>query len=95
MEHSSSVAVVPMSAGWSDLGSWDAIAALPGSEGAAGPIAAVDCEGCYMRSDGIQVAALGIRDLIVVASGARVLILPRGRSQEIKTLLSAMDSMAA
>jgi mannose-1-phosphate guanylyltransferase/mannose-1-phosphate guanylyltransferase/mannose-6-phosphate isomerase len=48
-----------------------------------------------MRSDGIQVAALGIRDLIVVASGARVLILPRGRSQEIKTLLSAMDLMAA
>jgi mannose-1-phosphate guanylyltransferase/mannose-1-phosphate guanylyltransferase/mannose-6-phosphate isomerase len=95
MEHSSSVAVVPMSAGWSDLGSWDAITALRGSEGAAGPIAAVDCEGCYMRSDGIQVAALGIRDLIVVASGARVLILPRGRSQEIKTLLSAMDLMAA
>jgi mannose-1-phosphate guanylyltransferase/mannose-1-phosphate guanylyltransferase/mannose-6-phosphate isomerase len=48
-----------------------------------------------MRSDGVQVAALGVRDLIVVASAGRVLILPRGRSQEVKTLLSAMDSMAA
>jgi mannose-1-phosphate guanylyltransferase/mannose-1-phosphate guanylyltransferase/mannose-6-phosphate isomerase len=95
MERSSSVAVVPMSPGWSDLGSWDAVAAVPGNQAPAGPITAVDCEGCYMRSDGVQVAALGVRDLIVVASAGRVLILPRGRSQEVKTLLSAMDSMAA
>jgi mannose-1-phosphate guanylyltransferase/mannose-1-phosphate guanylyltransferase/mannose-6-phosphate isomerase len=95
MERSSSVAVVPMSPGWSDLGSWDAVAAVLGNQAPAGPITAVDCEGCYMRSDGVQVAALGVRDLIVVASAGRVLILPRGRSQEVKTLLSAMDSMAA
>jgi mannose-1-phosphate guanylyltransferase len=95
MEHSSCVATVPMAPGWSDLGSWDALATLLGTEQPVGPITTVDCESCYIRSDGVQVAALGVRDLIIVASGGRLLILPRGRSQEVKTLLSAMDSMAA
>ena len=95
MEHSDRVAVVPMSPRWSDLGSWDALAALVGAEAHTGPITTVDCESCYIRSDGVEVAALGVRDLIIVASGQRLLILPRGRSQEVKALLSAMDSMAA
>jgi mannose-1-phosphate guanylyltransferase/mannose-6-phosphate isomerase len=95
MEHSSRVAVVPMCPGWSDLGSWDALAALIGTEEPIGPITALDCDRCYIHSDGVQVAALGVRDLIIVAAGQRLLILPRGRSQEVKKLLSAMDSIAA
>lgn len=99
MEKSSRVAVVPMAPGWSDLGSWDALAQLLEEEVDAqtplGRITAVDCDDCFIRSDGVQVAALGVRDLIIVASGERLLILPRGRSQEVKGLLSAMDSVAA
>jgi len=95
MEHSAHVAVVPMSPGWSDLGSWDALAGLIGAEVPDGPVTAFDCDSCFIRSDGVQVAALGVRDLIIVASGQRLLILPRGRSQEVKTLLSMMDSLAA
>jgi mannose-1-phosphate guanylyltransferase/mannose-1-phosphate guanylyltransferase/mannose-6-phosphate isomerase len=95
MEHSSRVAVVPMAPGWSDLGSWDALAALMDASRPLGPITAVDCNDCYIRSDGLQVAALGVRDLIIVASGQRLLILPRGRSQEVKKLLSAMEPIAA
>jgi mannose-1-phosphate guanylyltransferase len=95
MERSSRVAVVPMSPGWSDLGSWDALAALVGDSLADGPVTVLDCDNCYIRSDGLEVAALGLRDLIIVASGKRLLVLPRGRSQEVKRLLSAMESMAA
>ena len=95
MEHASNVAVVPMSPGWSDLGSWDALAALVGSGPANGLVTAVECDDCYIRSDGLQVAALGVSDLIIVASGQRLLVLPRGRSQEVKRLLAAMESMAA
>lgn len=94
MEHSSRVVVVPISPGWSDLGSWDALAQLLESA-THGPITALECDDCYFRSDGLQVAALGVRDLIIVASGQRLLILPRGRSQEVKKLLTAMESMAA
>src|SRR4051812_14142819 len=46
MEASSKVAVVPMSPGWSDLGSWDALAAMLGSAPPVGPVTAVDCESC-------------------------------------------------
>lgn len=94
MEHSSRVAVVPMSSGWSDLGSWDAIAQFVEC-GPSAPVTVVDCDNCYIRSEGLEVAALGLRDLIIVASGQRLLILPRGRSQEVKKLLSAMESAAA
>jgi mannose-1-phosphate guanylyltransferase/mannose-1-phosphate guanylyltransferase/mannose-6-phosphate isomerase len=95
MEHASNVAVVPMSPGWSDLGSWDALADLVGPGASSGPVTALECEDCYIRSDGLEIAAFGVRDLIVVASGGRLLVLPRGRSQEVKRLLSTMDSAAA
>lgn len=64
------------------MGSWDALAALDGAEEPLGAVTAVDCSGCYIRSDGLQVAPLGLQDLIVVASGDRPLIVPRGRSQD-------------
>jgi mannose-1-phosphate guanylyltransferase/mannose-1-phosphate guanylyltransferase/mannose-6-phosphate isomerase len=95
LESSSRVAVVPMSPGWSDVGSWDALAEIVGSSSQAGPVTAIDCENCYIRSDGVEIAALGVRDLIIVASGGKLLIMPRGRSQEVKKLLSAMDLMVA
>jgi mannose-1-phosphate guanylyltransferase/mannose-1-phosphate guanylyltransferase/mannose-6-phosphate isomerase len=95
MEKASNVAVVPMSPGWSDLGSWDALAELVGPGASSGPVTALECDDCYIRSDGLEIAALGVRDLIIVASGGRLLVLPRGRSQEVKRLLSAMDSVAA
>jgi mannose-1-phosphate guanylyltransferase/mannose-1-phosphate guanylyltransferase/mannose-6-phosphate isomerase len=94
MEHSDRVAVVPMAPGWSDLGSWDALVEVLDTR-THGPITTLDCDDCFIRSDGVQVAALGVRDLIIVASGQRLLILPRGRSQELKKLLSAMESIAA
>lgn len=95
MEKSNRVAVVPMSPGWSDLGSWDALASLVDGMDARGQVTALDCDSCFIRTDGLKVAALGIRDLIIVASGDRLLIVPKGRSQEVKRLLSAMDSLAA
>ena len=95
MELSSRVAVVPMSPGWSDVGSWDALAAIVNGTPHIGPVTAVECDNCYIRSEGVEVAALGVRDLIIVASGRKLLILPRGRSQDVKKLLSAMDASAA
>jgi mannose-1-phosphate guanylyltransferase/mannose-1-phosphate guanylyltransferase/mannose-6-phosphate isomerase len=94
MEKSSNVAVVPTSPGWSDLGSWDAMAELVGTAAPSGPVTTLDCEDCFILSDGMEVAALGLRDLIVVGSGKRLLILPRGRSQEVKSLLSRMPAAA-
>ena len=102
MEKAERVAVVPVSMGWSDLGSWDALHTIAdrdasGNAHAArdgGEIVAIDTANCLVRSDGARIAMVGVEDLIVVASGNDVLILPRGRSQEVKALLEAMKASA-
>ena len=94
MEKADRVAVVPVSMGWSDVGSWDALHALSNcdaSENACdGDVVVLDSSNCLVRSDGIRIAMLGMKDMIVVASGNDVLIIPRGRSQEVKRLIEAM-----
>ncbi len=96
MERETRVAVVPVAMGWSDLGSWDALHAITDSDtdGNAhdGDVVAVDTSNCFVRSDGIRVALVGVSDLIVVASGNDILILPRGRSQEVKKIIEAMKT---
>lgn len=93
MERSGQVATVPMNPGWSDVGSWDALCEMGLCDEAGnrlrGDIVAIDVENCLIRSDGVEIAALGISDLIIVASGGKLLILPRGRSQEVKRLIEA------
>jgi mannose-1-phosphate guanylyltransferase/mannose-1-phosphate guanylyltransferase/mannose-6-phosphate isomerase len=94
LEKAERVAVAPVSMAWSDVGSWDAVHALgPADElgtVASGKVVQLDTSNCLIRSDGPTVAALGVSDLIVVATGKHVLILPRGRSQEVKRLLEAV-----
>ena len=103
MEKAERVAVVPVSMGWNDVGSWDALHAISEldaagnahASGAAGEVIAIDTTNCLVRTDGMRVALVGVDDLIVVASGTDVLILPRGRSQEVKKLIEAMKARPA
>jgi mannose-1-phosphate guanylyltransferase len=89
MEKADRVAVVPVSMGWSDIGSWDALHAL--DAGHKGDVLALDTANCLIRSDGsIRIHAVGVSDLIVVASGNDVLILPRGQSQDVKRIVEAI-----
>jgi mannose-1-phosphate guanylyltransferase/mannose-1-phosphate guanylyltransferase/mannose-6-phosphate isomerase len=98
MEKAEKVAVVPVQMGWSDVGSWDALHGISEQDergnthrgDTGGEVIALDTHNCLVRSDGVKVAIVGVSDLIVVASGNDVLILPRGRSQEVKKLLEAM-----
>ena len=98
MEKAEHVAVVPVSMGWNDIGSWDALHSISNldaagnahSNGAAGEVIAIETTNCLVRTDGLRVAIVGVDNLIVVASGNDVLILPRGRSQEVKKLIEAM-----
>jgi mannose-1-phosphate guanylyltransferase len=88
MEKAERVAVVPVSMGWSDLGSWDALHALSDCDDADnachGDAIVIDSRNCLVRSDGPRIALVGVEDLIVVASGNDILILPRGRSQDVR-----------
>jgi mannose-1-phosphate guanylyltransferase len=95
MEKAPRVAVVPVSMGWSDVGSWDALHAISDcdSDGnvCRGDVIAIDTKNCLVRSEaGKRVALVGVEDLIVVATGDDILVLPRGRSQEVKKIIEAM-----
>ncbi len=94
MEKAERVAVVPVNMGWSDVGSWDALHALSERDNhgnaCKGDVLTLDSQNCFVRSDGIRIAMLGVDDMIVVASGNDVLIVPRSRSQEVKKLLALM-----
>lgn len=95
MEKADRVAVVPVAMGWSDVGSWDALHTLgSNADGDThhGDVIALDTSNCLLRSDGIRIAAVGVHDLIVVASGNDVLILPRGQSQDVKRIVEALKN---
>jgi mannose-1-phosphate guanylyltransferase/mannose-1-phosphate guanylyltransferase/mannose-6-phosphate isomerase len=96
LERAERVAVAPVAMIWSDMGSWDAVHALspadPHGNVISDQVVALDAANCLIRSDGPTIAALGVSDLIVVATGDHVLILPRGRSQEVKRLLNALKA---
>lgn len=88
MEKAERVAVVPVSMGWSDIGSWDALHEF-GVDSKGGGVE-IDVRDCLIRSDAIRIHAVGISDLIVVASGNDIIILPRGQSQRVKEITQVL-----
>ncbi len=94
MEHTEHAAVVPVTMGWSDLGSWDALwdMAEKDTSGNAlsGNVIAEDAKNCYLRSESGLVAALGVEDLIVVATDDAVMLAPRSRAQDVRRLVARL-----
>lgn len=88
MEKERAISVVPVSMGWSDIGSWQSLyeAAQRDARGnsvGAGQIA-LDSAGTLIRSSGPRVAAIGVEDLVIIATGDAVLVVPREQSQRVR-----------
>ena len=96
MEKAGDIAVAPMDAGWSDLGSWQAVweASDKDAAGNAAPGDAVlqGAKGCLVQTDGPTVALVGVEDLVVVVSGGAVLVVPRDRAQDVKAVVEALKA---
>jgi mannose-1-phosphate guanylyltransferase/mannose-1-phosphate guanylyltransferase/mannose-6-phosphate isomerase len=96
MEKAEKVAVVPVAMGWSDIGSWEALHALGPLDGGgnmlSGDVVAPDSRNCLVRSDGPVVVALGVEDLVVVATERAVLVVPRGQSQRVGEAIAALEA---
>lgn len=95
IEHAPSLLCVPLTSGWSDLGSWDAIARVlaPVDAGVAraGDVVSKDASGNVVFAPGRTVALLGVEDLVVVATDDAVLVAPRSRAQEVRELAAQAD----
>ncbi len=94
MEHTRRAAVVPVSMGWSDVGSWDALWEMGAKDqhgnSIEGNVVAEDTRNCYLRSEAGLLAAIGIEDLVVVATADAVMVAPRNRTQDVKKLVARL-----
>jgi mannose-1-phosphate guanylyltransferase/mannose-6-phosphate isomerase len=88
MEQSDRVAVVPVSMGWSDVGSWtavfDASTKDRGGNVVVGNALVLDSHANLIRSDGPRIAAIGVDDLVIIASGDSVLVTKLAQAQRVK-----------
>lgn len=84
-------ALVPAEFGWDDLGTWDAVGRQDDGENAAfADLTAVDATGNVVWSDDAHVSLVGVDDLAVVAVDDRVLVVPRDRANEVRTLVDRL-----
>lgn len=92
MERARNVVTVPVSMGWSDVGSFEALHELLAEDDVAnvahGPVSIESSSGCYVRSDGVPLFVSGLSGLAVVTSQEAVMVAPKGD-------MSAVKSMAA
>jgi mannose-1-phosphate guanylyltransferase len=90
------VFALPASVGWSDIGSWAAVyellARAPGENVAAGRHVALDAAGNFLWSPGKLVAALGVRDLVVVETDDALLVCPRDRAQDVGQIVKWLEA---
>lgn len=94
MERLDNLLALPLAGGWSDLGSWEAVADVlsrdRGGNACRGDVVALDAARNVLFAEQGTIAVLGIDDLVVVRSGDAVLVLPRERAQEVRRLVEAL-----
>lgn len=93
MENTRRASVLPVDFAWSDLGAWDAIRAS--GEGDFGMHILEDADGCLVRApEGVIVAALGVRNLAIVAENDAILVCDIDRAQEVKRVVERVRTTA-
>jgi mannose-1-phosphate guanylyltransferase/mannose-6-phosphate isomerase len=97
MEKTQDAVVVPLDAGWSDVGSWSALheSLTPDASGnvTRGDVVTEDSSGCYLYSSGRLVATVGLKDHVVVETKDAVLVAPKDRVQDVKNLVARLKQL--
>jgi len=96
MERTEISAIVPASLGWSDVGSWSALWDIGDKDHTdnvmIGDVMAEDTDGSYLRSHGPLIATLGVRDVIVIATGDVVMVAAKDRAQDVKRFVGRLKA---
>ena len=91
MEKTTGAVVVPLDAGWSDVGSWAALHEASDADGqgnvARGDVICEDSQGCYLYSESRLLATVGLKDHVVVETKDAVLVAPKSHVQDVKKLV--------
>lgn len=101
MEKAENLAVMPFSAGWSDLGGWDAVWMESGPD-AQGNVCsdnatAIDCADTLLRSEteGLQLVGIGLENIIAIAMGDAVLVADKSQAQRVKEAVDALKTQGS
>jgi len=90
------VSVIPAQVGWSDLGSWASVYELLATKSdanvSAGPFVALDAKGNYFWSPKKFVAAIGVRNLVLVETDDAILLCSRERSQDVGKIVKWLEN---
>jgi len=101
MERSDNLSVLPFTAGWSDLGGWDAVwrESGPDEDGVScsGSATAIDCDNSLLRSEatGLELVGIGLKDVIAIAMPDAVLVADMNRAQDVQLAVKALKEKGA
>ena len=98
MERTKHAAVMPVSYGWSDVGSWQAVWELSARDSAQnaaqGSAFFVDSSGCYVAADKQLVAVFGLQDVVVVTTADAVLVARRDDADGLRRVVAKLKDVA-
>lgn len=95
MERSDNILTVPCNPGWSDVGSWDAVAPLMPLHGhhraVAQRVVSIGADPCVVYAPGKVVALVGVEDITVVDSPDALLIIKQGQGQRVRDVVDELE----
>ncbi len=97
MEKTERACMVPLSAGWNDVGSWSSIWDVHEKDGdgnvTKGDVVVQDSHNCLVHGNGKLVSVIGLEDIVVVETKDAMMIAHKDRVQEVKQLVSQLDAL--
>lgn len=97
MEKAGGVVAVPLSAGWNDLGAWDALWSIQAKDSdenvMSGDVLIEEVYGSYIQSESRLVAAVGMRDTIIIETPDAVLVANREDAQGVKKIVDQLEAL--
>jgi len=96
MEKCDRTAVAPCDIGWSDIGSWAQLWEVgqidEGGNVTNGDVMLEDAKNCYVRSEDKLIAAVGVKDLVIVSTPDAMLVTRRDRAQDVKKIVDRLKA---
>ncbi|MFT5716074.1 MAG: mannose-1-phosphate guanylyltransferase/mannose-6-phosphate isomerase [Oleiphilaceae bacterium] len=97
MEKSNDVVVVPMDAGWSDVGSWSALWDVSAKDGSnnviKGDVIAINSTDSYLHSESKLIATVGVDNLVVVETKDAILVAHKDQVQDVKSIVNHLKTV--
>jgi mannose-1-phosphate guanylyltransferase len=94
MENAENVAVIPVDIGWVDVGNWSSLFGTlsrdKNGNAAVGPHAAIDTYNTLLFGEKRLIAAIGVKDLVIVDTADALLVCPLDREQEVRDMVKLL-----